>query len=150
MKPNSYLTAVELMYTLLPQMKKYFHNVSSGDQGDIPRHLYPLLLISHYCGKKNMTTIADYLGMSKPLVTQQVEKLIEYGLMNRSFSSEDRRIIEISLTAKGLKTAEKIKNLNKEKGAAALSPLSEDEIVVLQKSLSAVIDILKKINRKQY
>lgn len=149
MKNQLYRQTAEQMFSLLPLIKRYFHHLNIPEHEEIPRHLYAVLLTSFHCGKKNMTSIADFLGISKPLMTQQVDKLVENGFMDREFNPEDRRIIEISLTQKGQKTAETIKKTFGEKAAILLSSLSLEDIDLLYQNLSSANQILKKIKIKQ-
>lgn len=145
---KKYAEAADLFYSTLPLIKKYFMHTSTGIQGDIPHHLYSTLLYVYYCGKRNMSSISDYLGLSKPLVTQQVDKLVETGYLNRKYNSDDRRIIEIDITDKGKKSAKEITSFFREKGALALSKLSESELQKFTESISTIKKVLSGIDFK--
>ena len=59
-----------------------------------------------------MTEIGEKLFISKPNVTTLIDKLIEKGLTERLSDKQDRRIIKIKVTKKGLAFVEKNKKIS--------------------------------------
>ncbi|NLP63656.1 MarR family winged helix-turn-helix transcriptional regulator [Paraburkholderia sacchari] len=52
--------------------------------------------------------LSKLLGIDTGLMTRMLDKLEAKGLLERSRDADDRRVVNLNLTAKGLETAEKI------------------------------------------
>ncbi len=79
-----------------------------------------------YC---NMKELAENLEVSYPTVTGIVDRLVRNGYAKRSNSTEDRRVIHVELSEKGLKTVKKINKIKYEYLQKALRNLSDEELV---------------------
>ena len=99
-------------------------------------------------GILSMSDIGKCLSMPKPHITVIVDKLIEEGYVERQSDPNDRRIVNISLTPKGFKDFEEIKQAVSETLKSKLSLLSEDELEVLSVSSQHVKDILISVLSK--
>jgi DNA-binding MarR family transcriptional regulator len=80
------------------------------------------LLISG--GELTMTGLADRLGVSLPNVTGIVERMVERGLVERTRSDDDRRIVAVRATDEGRRTVEEIELIRRSQMAALLECLS--------------------------
>jgi DNA-binding MarR family transcriptional regulator len=102
------------------------------------------------CLKKNgplsMSDIAKQLNLPKPNVTPLIDKLIEEKLAQRLPDKNDRRIIKIKPTRKGLLFIEKNKKIFREHIKMKLATLTKKELEVFTKSLQIVRDTLAKIS----
>jgi MarR family transcriptional regulator, 2-MHQ and catechol-resistance regulon repressor len=86
-----------------------------------------LYLLYHHDGA-NVNQVAEYLGITKSAVSQILDPLDDMGYVLRKQDEKDRRIIRLSLTAKGTAL---LKKLAKHKFAglrSALEVLSKDEL----------------------
>ncbi|MBU0533723.1 MAG: MarR family transcriptional regulator [Candidatus Omnitrophica bacterium] len=83
-------------------------------QGEITIPQYHILEHLNDKGETTMHEVADYLFVTPPAVTGLVDKLVKMQLVQRDFSSSDRRIIIVSLTPKGKTVILKIKNQSNE------------------------------------
>jgi DNA-binding MarR family transcriptional regulator len=97
----------------------------------------------------SMTEIGKYLSMPKPHVTLIVDRLIEEGYVKRQNSSRDRRVINISLTEKGLANFEAIKKEAGKTLKSRLQLLNEEEIATLSIASQQVREILLTILSKK-
>lgn len=79
-----------------------------------------MLYMIFYHSEVSPKDIADFLGVSKSAVTQLMEPLVDKDLVNRRNDSRDRRIVRLSLSAKGKKF---LGQLNKYKYAGIRSAL---------------------------
>jgi DNA-binding MarR family transcriptional regulator len=149
MRNNPKEDCARKMYRLIPHIKRYMSGALPENIDDIPRHLYPALLFLYHCGKKNMSAIAAHIGTSKPLITQQTDRLIELGLAEKTYDDGDRRTASISLTSKGKKAAEKTSGRFVENGESYLSGLSDEDATALSSSLDGILDILGKLREKK-
>ncbi|MBE9397720.1 MarR family transcriptional regulator [Pontibacterium sp. N1Y112] len=84
--------------------------------------------------------IAAYTSMDKMPVSRAISKLVKEELISQSPSSEDRRLIILNLTPKGLEIYEQIVPLVLEREEFLLSALSKDE----QSQLDTLMEKLLK------
>ena len=91
------------MVELLPQMIRGFAARESNylSRGKIT--LPQLWVLEHLSRQDNrpMNEFARFLKISKPSATGLVDRLIAQGLVRRQGDRKDRRVVRISLTAKG-------------------------------------------------
>ena len=99
-------------------------------------------------GILSMSDIGKCLSMPKPHITVIVDKLIEEGYVERQSDPNDRRIVNISITSKGLKDFEEIKLAVSETLKSKLILLNEEELEVLSIASQHVKDILISILSK--
>jgi DNA-binding MarR family transcriptional regulator len=93
----------------------------------------------------SMSDLGKTLCIPKPNVTALVNKLIAKGLVIRFSDKEDRRIIMIRLSSKGIQYIEKNNKLYREQIQKRLMLLSEKELEIFSDSLQQVKDIFSKI-----
>lgn len=65
-------------------------------------------------GRKNISFIAEELGVSKPTISRAVDNLIEKGLVEKSVNPSNRRSHILSLTPKGVETSIEISGYAKD------------------------------------
>lgn len=90
-----------------------------------------------------MRDIADFLKVSVSTVTGIVDKLVNKELVVRHYSQEDRRIINITLSAKGDEMFKLYKDEKRKMGSAMLSALDEpeqDKLIELFEKVTANIN----------
>ncbi|HNX56202.1 MAG TPA: MarR family transcriptional regulator [Prolixibacteraceae bacterium] len=100
-------------------------------------------------GVMSMSDIGKCLAMPKPHVTVIVDKLIEEGFVERQNDPNDRRIINILLTEKGLDAFLEIKATLAENMKIKLLNLSEEEQETLAVASQQVKDMLISILSKE-
>jgi DNA-binding MarR family transcriptional regulator len=96
-------------------------------------------------GTLSMSDIGKCLSMPKPQITVIVDRLIEEGYVVRQNDSNDRRIINISLTDKGLIDFEDIKQALSETLKSKLVLLNDQELEQLSEASQKMKDILISI-----
>ncbi len=103
---------VESISRLQRKMRAKLSNELSQGKITIPQ--YHILEHLNDKGETTMHEVADCLFVTPPAVTGLVDKLVKMQLVQRDFSSSDRRIIIVSLTPKGKAVILKIKNQSNE------------------------------------
>ena len=94
----------------------------------------------------NITQIGELLYISKPNVTTLIDKLIEKGFTERLHDKQDRRIINIKVTKKGLAFVEKSQKEFGNQVKKKLLTLSEEELNKLIVSFQTIKEIMSKIS----
>jgi len=57
-------------------------------------------------GNSTVSALADYLGVTMAAVSSLVERMVKCGLLDRKRSESDRRVVQVSLAAKGREAIE--------------------------------------------
>ena len=130
---------------------KIFHSSVNCWEGCVPDFSIPPshVRVIFYLVESNsspISQIADNLGISKSNMTPIIDNLISYGLVNRYPDSRDRRILRVELTDKASKLLDSFRIAICNSFVEKISPLSDDEVVMLNDSISNLITILKKLN----
>ena len=84
----------------------------------------------------NMTTIAKKMKITVGSLTTSMNSLVKKHYVERNRSEEDRRIVNITLTEKGIKAYKHHEEFHEKMSQAPISEMSEDEVKVLLKSLN--------------
>lgn len=89
---------------------------------------------------RNMSAIAKSLGITVGSLTISVNALVKKGYVARTRSEEDRRVVLVSLTEKGVKAYRHHEDYHHKMTMAVLSAFDEEERKVLMKLLDAIED----------
>ena len=84
---------------------------------------------------RNMSAVAASLSVTVGTLTIAVNNLVKKGYVNRARSTQDRRVVLLSLSPKGLKAYAHHQKFHEEMVQALLEDMSEEEIQVLASSL---------------
>ena len=92
-----------------------FSEQATHSHGVTPLHYLLLLQIKGYPGREwaTITELAERLQAKHRGVVSLVTRCEAAGLVRRSTSAEDRRRVEVRLTAKGAKLVERVANLHR-------------------------------------
>ena len=97
-------------------------------------------------GAKNMTRVAKELEVTTGTLTISVNSLVKKGYVDRSRSEEDRRVVLISLSAKGKKAYLHHRRFHEEMIGAILKELSEEEQRVLEQALFKLTRFFREVS----
>jgi len=109
----------------------------------ITMQLRVLIMLTH-AGMMQPSEIGIRMGISKPNVSALVDKLIVLGYLERRPDEDDRRVIHISITARGRRFVAGRLQLMRNGIKKNLSGLSHEEL----NSLNTALDTFKKIISK--
>jgi len=141
-KMNRMLDNIQLIFPLfnraLLKPEELAHNPMSPD--------FRVMLFLILRDSQTISTIGGLLGISKPYMTAVIDKLIARGYVERRPSTEDRRIIEISITVEGRRYMEACKTEARESVKKRLSTLSTEDIDSLYASLENIRLMLMKLS----
>ncbi len=99
---------------------------------------------------KNMTSVARSLAVTTGTLTIAVNGLVKKGYVERVRSEEDRRVVLISLTARGRKAYLQHQRFHQKMIDAVIQGLSEEEQVILEGALRNVNQFFHKIGAGEY
>ena len=90
---------IELLPQLIRGLARYEHNDLSRGKITLPQ-LWVLEYLSRH-GASPMNALAQFLKISRPAATGLIDRLITQGLVKREGDKKDRRVVQVTLTAKG-------------------------------------------------
>lgn len=98
------------LLSIIPDMLREF---TKRQKNELTRGIIslPQLTILEYLQRKNnciMSDIAELISVSMGAATGLADRMIKNGLLKRSRSGEDRRIVKITITSKGGRVAKSV------------------------------------------
>lgn len=87
-------------------------------------------------GSKNMSTIAKMLDVTVGTLTIAMNNLVKKGYVRRTRSSEDRRVVLVSLDEKGVAAYHHHRNFHQEMVHAVTEDLTDEELKVMMVALN--------------
>ncbi len=116
-----------------------------------PKEIYkglvtmPQVLILQYLNSQEivkMTDIANFMNVSTAATTGIVDRLVKSGYVFRVFDQEDRRIIKIKITPKGLALMKKLVHERRKMVISIFSKISEQDRQDYLRILMRIRDVL--------
>jgi len=145
-----FLSIIQNNMMKMPDIPKAFEiaknsqNKCCSDLSIPQSHIRVIFYLIHY-NSSPISQIADSLGISKPNMTPIIDNLINHGLVNRYNDPNDRRILRIELTKKANDLLDTLRVVICNSFQEKISTLSDDDVMILDNSISNLITILKKL-----
>jgi DNA-binding MarR family transcriptional regulator len=95
----------------------------------------------------NMSVIAKKLNVTVGTLTTAINSLVKKNYVERRRSDEDRRVVYVKLTEKGIKAYKHHEDYHRQMTQAILGRLEEEEIPVLVKALEALKGFFTEFSR---
>ncbi len=92
---------------------------------------------------KNMSSVAKKLNITVGSLTTAVNHLVKKQYVERSRSEEDRRVVLVKLTERGIAAYRHHEEYHRQMTEAVLEKLDDQDLPVLMKVLDAVNDFFK-------
>jgi DNA-binding MarR family transcriptional regulator len=89
-------------------------------------------------GQLRMTDVAARLGVTSSTATEQVERLVELGLLERRTDPGDRRHVVVSTTPKAAASLEHLRELNTARMRELLERIADDDLAAVEQAISAL------------
>jgi DNA-binding MarR family transcriptional regulator len=120
-----------------------------GESTPLPLTLsqFHILKLMSKNGTHQVGELADFLGISAPATTKNIDKLERFGLIVRSPSKGDRRATVLSASRKGRRLVEKYEDLKTTRLFPILEEFGQDEITHLSDLLERFSVTLLKNER---
>lgn len=138
---------VENIMQFIPSIhKRLFKGLTSFE---ISRQQSELLFIISHKNGRTMSYYSEKTMISKPNLTIIADKLIDEGYVERGFDKDDRRIITLNITDKGLEYLEKVKKIVIESISAKLDNLSDSDVDRLNSLFAEINSIFAEYFAKE-
>ncbi len=90
--------------------------------------------------KKTSSVVAKRLSVTMGTLTKSIDRLARTGYVLRERSDEDKRLVLLSLTEKGIRADERHKKVHGDMIQAAMAQFDEKETQILLESLGGLAD----------
>ena len=114
--------------------------IITGEFSDITNNDMHIIEAIGLSGKSTMSAVAKKLGITAGSLTSAVNSLVNKMYVIRKRSQEDRRVVFIGLTPKGVRAYDHHKEYHRQMTNAVIERLDESEIPVLLKTLKGLSD----------
>lgn len=135
----------ENLYILLLSLNRHIFNPNDLTKKlNLPHSHIKVLFYLVHNGPTSISKMASDLCISRPNMTPVIDKLVEDELVSRDYNPNDRRVILIKHTDKGLKFLKEGRECIKDVILEKISLLTEDDINTLSSSINNLTSIIKK------
>ena len=97
----------------------------------------------------NMTEIAHYIHVPLNTATGIISRMERNGLVVRTRSEEDKRVVNIGFSEKGMEQFEALIKELVSYGMKVMGSFTKDEMELFYKMTSKIMEILRQENRKE-
>lgn len=108
-----------------------------------------ILRYIYYNHPENLTSIADFMGVSKPTVTGIIGTLERDGYLKREMNREDRRNIDIVLTEKSENLFSSFESMTTFVIEEFIHSIPEEELIKINDTMSGLASRLREVSRKR-
>lgn len=150
-RENSRLTLAHTMLTSLPRYGLWAEAVREFETpyGTIGFRQAAILWVLRYellpADEMTPTGFAHFHRIQPSVVTRALSKLEHGGFIERRIDPEDTRVSRISITQQGMDISVYIEQLYVDDLLAALSPISDDEMATLTRSVHILNTIVERL-----
>lgn len=137
---------VEKLIYLVPTLeKRVIKSLDIGLKSNVSPLQYRALFILNDEGILSMSELSKKMFISKQQVTMVIDKLIKLELVERILNKDDRRIINVKISDKGIKAIISFKHEIMKGIKPRLSRLSEEDFNKFLVSLNCIYTITEKL-----
>lgn len=123
-----------------------YRAVIVGDFKDISTNDVHILEVIGKGTPKNMSAVAKILKVTVGTLTSAVNNLVKKGYLHRKRSEEDKRVVLLSLTEKGVRAYNRHEQFHKEMIEALLQDLNAEEAKAVMKAMVNLNRYLRQYN----
>ena len=100
-------------------------------------------------GEVNMTEVADYIHVPLNTATGIINRMEKNGVIVRTRSAEDRRVVHISFSEKGTVQFDALLSEMVHYGLQVVNSLTGEEMDLLRNMTAKVLDVLRQEKQKE-
>ncbi len=142
-------TADEQALDFLMMMMDFYHEklfkTERAELSGIQAARYRLLIQLYETPMLSMSSLGRRLYISRPYMTALVDGLVKDGLVERHYTPDDRRVINVSISDAGRETVRSMKSRIRTQMRGLLSHLPESDLQTLCSCGEKISDVIGKI-----
>jgi DNA-binding MarR family transcriptional regulator len=126
--------AQELLLAL-PQVMRFVRKHMRTHRGGLSVAQFRTLILLESSPTKNLSAVAEFLGVSLPTASRIVTCMVRKGFVDRRECPEDRRHLELVLTTQGAAVMERSRRATQQQLAGEMKSLSESDRCAMLKAM---------------
>ncbi|WP_438447613.1 MarR family winged helix-turn-helix transcriptional regulator [Gorillibacterium sp. sgz5001074] len=135
---------LELTTLFKSVIKRFRQEWAERMESDISITQFRMLRQLGLNGEQRVVDLADFLSVTPGAVTGMADRLIEKGLIVRTRSEEDRRVVRLGITPAGEKAVESMLAIQIETVASMFGNLPEEDLEQMQRIFRQLMANLDK------
>jgi DNA-binding MarR family transcriptional regulator len=135
----------KLMYLIPTLEKRLVKTLDTNIKFNLSPLQYRTLFLLQDLGALSMSELSDKIFVSKQQTTIIIDKLIKFELVERILNKDDRRIVNVKISERGMKAIMEYKAEIVNDLKSRLKALNDDEVKKLLRAIDDIYDITKKI-----
>ncbi|MCL5056378.1 MAG: MarR family transcriptional regulator [Firmicutes bacterium] len=100
-------------------------------------------------GTTTMGKISEALSIAPPSATMTAERLVKQGIVVRKESKKDRRVVQVSLSAKGKRLISKFMEAKRRRWFEIMKNLPENDRESLVRALQLLVTLMEKAEEEK-
>lgn len=121
----------------------------TGEFSDITTNDMHIIEAVGLKGHRNMSAVAQQLGITVGTLTITINRLVKKGYVIRQRSEKDKRVVHLALSEKGQCAYAHHQQFHEQLIDGVIEHLSKEELQVLTKALSGLIDYFRQTNEPE-
>jgi DNA-binding MarR family transcriptional regulator len=138
--------AQELLLALPPVMR-FVRKHMRSHRGGLSVAQFRTLVLLESSPTKNLSAVAEFLGVSLPTASRIVTCMVGKGFIDRRECPSDRRQLELILTSQGAAVMEKSRRGTQQHLAKELKSLGESDRCAMLKSMQLLHEVFAPVGR---
>lgn len=126
-------------------MRNYMHFVKASG---LSLSHFGILMHLYYRGPNDISEMGEHLDITVPAASQLIKRLVDEQLVDRTESPQDRRVRQLTLTAKGRALVEKAIEARNQWMERLHITLSEKQLETISASLKELITAEHNLDRQ--
>ncbi len=125
--------------------RKLFKTAMVGFNKDITPPLFEIIKLLEESRSLHIAEIGERLQIARPQMTHLIDRLVEMEIVERQTSTEDRRIINVTLTGSGKKILKEHEAVIRRATTETLANLTLEDLETLSASLKTLREIFQRL-----
>ena len=142
---------IQKLAGIFPQVQRFFHNISIevSKTGHFTIAQYRVLTLLEHYDKMTVNELKDHLNIAQSSASGLVDRLKQLGMIKSTHAVKDKRVTELSLTAKAKRIIQKRMSSMDEVYRNMMEPLDAGDQKKFIESFDTLLKLVEKIESKK-
>jgi DNA-binding MarR family transcriptional regulator len=132
---------------VLPPMMRFVRKHMRSHRGGLSVAQFRTLILLESSPTKNLSAVAEFLGVSLPTASRIVTCMVGKGFIDRRECPEDRRHLELVLTTQGAAVMEKSRRATQQQLAQELNSLNDSQRCVILNAMYSLHAVFTPVGK---
>src|ERR1700733_3953284 len=146
-QPASSEDCAQELLLALPQVMRFVRKHIRSHRGGLSVPQFRTLILLESSPTKNLSAVAEFLGVSLPTASRIVTCMVRKGFVDRRECPDDRRHLELVLTTQGAAVMEKSRRATQQHLAQEMKSLSEADRCSMLKAMQLLHALFMSLSK---